>query len=156
MHLLSQAVHYTRCPKMSTLYVLNNFCQQLIRCNDLWYEKIWHQKLTSCYTAQPAQSTNYSKENNMPPVRRTSSAFHKVVRRHFQKWRTSSQWRLSRQFDNAYSRNNVSALLLKITFWDFPKLSGYSWQVRWANVKTFDVKFSQDLTYRKSESKIVF
>ena len=37
---------------------------------------------------------------------------------------------------------------VEMTFLDFPKLSGYSIQVRWANVQAIDVKFSQDLTHQ--------
>ena len=37
-----------------------------------------------------------------------------------------------------------------MTFLDFPRYSGYSIQVRWANVQAIDVKFSQDLMHQKS------
>jgi len=37
-----------------------------------------------------------------------------------------------------------------MTFLDFPSYSGYSIQVSWANVQATDVKFSQDLTHKKS------
>jgi len=37
---------------------------------------------------------------------------------------------------------------VKMTFLDFPRLSGYSIQVRWANVQVFDVKFSHDLAHQ--------
>ena len=35
-------------------------------------------------------------------------------------------------------------------FFGFPKVKGYSIQVRWANVQAFDVKFSRDFTHQKS------
>jgi len=37
-----------------------------------------------------------------------------------------------------------------MTFLDFPRTSGYSIQVRWANLQAIDVKFSQDITHQKS------
>ena len=45
---------------------------------------------------------------------------------------------------------------VKMTFLDFPKLSGYSIQVRWANVQAIDVKFSQDLTHQKLLKSVNF
>jgi len=41
-------------------------------------------------------------------------------------------------------------------FLDFPSLSGYSIQVRWANVQAVDVKFSQDLMHQKSLKSVNF
>ena len=41
-------------------------------------------------------------------------------------------------------------------FLDFPRQSGYSIQVRWANVQAIDVKFSQDLTQLKSLTSVNF
>ena len=41
-------------------------------------------------------------------------------------------------------------------FLDFPGQSGYSVQVRWANVHAVDVKFSQHLTYQKSKNLSIF
>ena len=42
------------------------------------------------------------------------------------------------------------------TFLDFPRKSGYSIQVRWANVQAIDVKFSQDLAQQKSLKSVNF
>jgi len=39
---------------------------------------------------------------------------------------------------------------LKNDFLDYPRYSGYSIEVRWANVQAVDVKFSQDLTHQKA------
>jgi len=39
---------------------------------------------------------------------------------------------------------------------DFPRYSGYSVQVRWANVQANDVKFPQDLTHQKSLKSVNF
>ena len=46
----------------------------------------------------------------------------------------------------------------KMTFLDFPKQSGYSIQVRWANVglQAIDVKFSQNLTHQISLKSVNF
>ena len=41
-------------------------------------------------------------------------------------------------------------------FLSFPRQSGYSIQVRWANVQAIDVKFSQDLTHQKSLKSVNF
>ena len=41
-------------------------------------------------------------------------------------------------------------------FLDFPRYSGYSLQLRWANLWTVDVKFSQDFTYQKSLKLVKF
>jgi len=41
-------------------------------------------------------------------------------------------------------------------FLDFPRYSSCSIQVRWANVQTADVKFSQDLTHQKSLKSVNF
>ena len=38
----------------------------------------------------------------------------------------------------------------------FPRYSGYSIQARWANVQADDVKFSQDLTHKKSLKSVNF
>jgi len=37
-----------------------------------------------------------------------------------------------------------------------PKDSGYSIQVRWANVQAIDVKFPQNLTHQKSLKSVNF
>jgi len=37
---------------------------------------------------------------------------------------------------------------LKITFFDFTRYSGYSMQVRWANVQAIGDKSSQDSTHK--------
>ena len=42
------------------------------------------------------------------------------------------------------------------TFLDFPMYSGYSIQVRWANVQAIDVKFSQNLTHQQSLKSVNF
>ena len=43
-----------------------------------------------------------------------------------------------------------------MTFGDFPRYSGYSIQVRWANAQAVDLKFCQDLTYEKSLQSVNF
>jgi len=45
---------------------------------------------------------------------------------------------------------------VKNDFLDFPRYSGYSIQVRWANVQVIDVKFSQDLMHHKSLKSVNF
>jgi len=50
----------------------------------------------------------------------------------------------------------MNIILLKNDFLDFPKQSGYSIPVRWANVQAIDVKFSQDLTHQKSLKLVNF
>jgi len=39
---------------------------------------------------------------------------------------------------------------------DFPRQSGYSIQVRWANIQAVDVKFSQDLTHQNLLKSVNF
>jgi len=46
--------------------------------------------------------------------------------------------------------------VLKSDFLDFPRYSGYSIQVKWANVQANDAKFPQDLTYQKSLKSVNF
>ena len=46
--------------------------------------------------------------------------------------------------------------MLKSDFLDFPRYSGYSIQVKWANVQANDAKFPQDLTYQKSLKSVNF
>jgi len=46
--------------------------------------------------------------------------------------------------------------VLKSDFLDFPRYSGYSMQVKWANVQANDAKFSQDLTYQESLKSVNF
>jgi len=43
-----------------------------------------------------------------------------------------------------------------MTFLNFPRYSGYSIQVKWANVHAVDVKFSPDLTHQKSLKSVNF
>ena len=38
----------------------------------------------------------------------------------------------------------------------FPKVKWLQYKVRWANVQTVDVKFSQDLTHQKSLNSVNF
>jgi len=47
-------------------------------------------------------------------------------------------------------------LLLKNDFLGFPKVKWYSAQVRWVTVQAIDVKFSQDLTHKKSLKSVNF
>jgi len=75
------------------------------------------------------QSLQRLKERNKPSVRWKKFAIHKSVWWHFQVgWASGLQ--IVFLWDNVNNQNYVWIILLKMTFLDIPRYSGYMWQVR--------------------------
>ena len=100
-------------------------------------------------TTGSLQSVQRLRERNKPSVGLKSFAVHKLVWWHFQVgWASGLQ--IVFLWHNVYNQKYVWIILLKMTFLDFPRYSGYIWQARWTMCKIFVVKFSQDFTCQKS------
>ena len=82
------------------------------------------------------QSLQRLKEPNKPTVRRKSFAIHKLVWWHFQVG-LASGLQIVFLWDNVNNQKYIWIILLKMTFLDFPRYSGYIWQARWTICKIF-------------------
>ena len=74
-----------------------------------------------------------------PSVRWKSLAIHKLLWWHQVGWASGLQFVF--QWDNANNQKYVRIILLKMTFFDFPRYRGYIWQVRWTVCKIFMLNF---------------
>jgi len=86
------------------------------------------------------QSLQRLKECSKPSVRWNSFAIHKLLWWHFQVgWASGLQ--IVFLWDNVINHKYVWILLLKMTFFGFPKYTGYIWQARWIVCKIFMSNF---------------
>jgi len=119
---------------MQNMVTLNTCCNiacltfQLPYIATSSFQSHWRQPTTGSL-----QNLQRLKERNKPSVIWKSFAIHKLVWWHFQVGQARGL-----QFvffwDNINNQNCVWIILLKMTFFGFPKVSGYIWQVRWARL----------------------